>query len=235
MEKKDIAMAAIFAAFVAVSTMSFTLYIPATRGYFNLGEAFVYISALLGGPIVGMIAGGVGSAMADVMLGYAVFAPGTLVIKGIEGLVAGYIFKRYAVATSTAPWRAFGLLLSATVSALLAYIGISYFSGEASLSIPSATLNLTIYHIVWIFIATLFFFFLTYNVVRVGAPTSAALLATTLGGICMVIGYFLYEAFALRLGIAVASVEVPFNAGQYLVGSLIAIPVIRAVRRMTGR
>lgn len=235
MDKKDVAMAAIFTAFVAVTTMSFTLYIPATKGYFNLGEAFVYISALLGGPFVGMIAGGVGSAMADVLLGYAVFAPGTLIIKGIEGFVAGYIFMKFDRTATSSLWRAFGLTLSAVVSALLAYMGILYFSGEASITISNTTFTLTIYHTIWIILAILFFIFLGYNVMKVTASTSIALLATTLGGLCMVIGYFLYEAYALGLGVAVASVEVPFNVGQYLVGSLIAIPVSRAVRRMVLR
>ena len=235
MDKKDVAMAAIFTAFVAVTTMSFTLYIPATKGYFNLGEAFVYISALLGGPFVGMVAGGVGSAMADVLLGYPVFAPGTLIIKGVEGFIAGYIFRRFGETATSLPWRAFGLALSATISALLAYVGISYFSGEASITISRATFTLTIYHVVWIVLAALFFIFLAYSVMRVPASTSVALLATTLGGLCMVTGYFLYEAYALGLGVAVASVEVPFNVGQYLVGSLIAIPVSRTVRRMILR
>jgi uncharacterized membrane protein len=35
-----------------------------------------------------------GSALADLMLGYAIFAPGTFVIKGLEGLVCGIIAER---------------------------------------------------------------------------------------------------------------------------------------------
>ena len=38
---------------------------------------------------MGFIAGGVGSALADVVGGYAVFAPITLVVKGLEGGLAG--------------------------------------------------------------------------------------------------------------------------------------------------
>ncbi|MCE4620798.1 MAG: ECF transporter S component, partial [Desulfurococcales archaeon] len=69
-------IALVFAAtLIAVST-------PVTNGYFNLGESMVYTAALLGGTLVGTIAGGIGSAMADLYLGYSHYAPGTLIIKG---------------------------------------------------------------------------------------------------------------------------------------------------------
>ena len=48
-----IAQAAIMAALVAVTTLLFVIPIPATSGYFNLGETFIYVSALLFGPLVG--------------------------------------------------------------------------------------------------------------------------------------------------------------------------------------
>ena len=45
-------------------------------------------------PIVGGFAGGVGSAISDIVSGYAYFSPFTLVIKGVEGLIAGLIANR---------------------------------------------------------------------------------------------------------------------------------------------
>ena len=64
--------------------------IPATNGYLNFGDIMVFTSALLFGRLVGGLAGGLGSAVADI-IGYPVFAPYTLVIKGLEGFVAGFI------------------------------------------------------------------------------------------------------------------------------------------------
>lgn len=52
----QIAIAAIFAALVAAATLTFVIPIPATSGYFNLGEALIYVAALLFGPVVGLIA-----------------------------------------------------------------------------------------------------------------------------------------------------------------------------------
>ncbi|MDO8124404.1 MAG: ECF transporter S component, partial [Candidatus Hermodarchaeota archaeon] len=48
-----ISITALMAALVAVLTMAFQIYVPATTGYFNLGEVGVFISAILFGPIVG--------------------------------------------------------------------------------------------------------------------------------------------------------------------------------------
>ena len=81
---KEIALIVVFTTMVFLSTSLFYVALPATNGFFNIGEAFVYLSALIGGPIVGMIAGGLGSAMADMVLGYGFYAPGTLILKGAD-------------------------------------------------------------------------------------------------------------------------------------------------------
>ena len=87
-----VALAAIFAALVAVATLTFVIPIPATSGYFNLGEVIIYVAALLFGPIVGLIAGA-GASIAD-MLVAPQFAPGTFAIKAIEGFIVGYLTKQ---------------------------------------------------------------------------------------------------------------------------------------------
>lgn len=84
-------MAAIFTALVALLTMAFTIPIPATRGYINLGDAMIFTTALILGKKVGFLAGGIGSALADLLLGYAQWAPFTLIIKGLEGFIAGLL------------------------------------------------------------------------------------------------------------------------------------------------
>jgi uncharacterized membrane protein len=64
---------------------------PLTGGYLNLGDSMVMLSGLLFGAAVGGFAGGVGSALSDILLGYGYFAPLTLFIKGIEGFLVGFI------------------------------------------------------------------------------------------------------------------------------------------------
>ncbi|GAH01289.1 unnamed protein product [marine sediment metagenome] len=85
---------AIMAALTCVVTMSISIYIPSSEGFFNIGESIVYLSAILFGPYIGALSGGIGSMTADLLLGYPNYAPGTLVIKGIEGFLVGYVYQK---------------------------------------------------------------------------------------------------------------------------------------------
>jgi uncharacterized membrane protein len=87
----SLSITAIFTALACVVTMVIAFPIPATNGFINIGDAIVMLTGLMFGPIIGCIAGGVGSALADVFLGYYIYAPATLIIKGLEGFVVGMI------------------------------------------------------------------------------------------------------------------------------------------------
>lgn len=91
---RDLAISAVLAALVCVATMLVQIPNPPTRGYINVGDAMIFVSALTFGMVVGGFAGGVGSALADILSGYTFYAPFTLVIKGMEGLLAGFISDR---------------------------------------------------------------------------------------------------------------------------------------------
>jgi uncharacterized membrane protein len=91
---RDLTAGALATALVAAATLAIRIPVPATQGYINLGETAIYLTALLLGPAHGLVAGGLGPALADVLGGYAQFAPFTLVIKGVEGWLAGYLFWR---------------------------------------------------------------------------------------------------------------------------------------------
>jgi uncharacterized membrane protein len=90
---REIALTAVMTAVTAVVTMITGSFIPfpATGGYLNLGDSMVMLSGLLFGASLGGFAGGVGSALSDILLGYGYFAPLTLLIKGTEGFLAGFI------------------------------------------------------------------------------------------------------------------------------------------------
>jgi len=158
-----VALGAMFAALVCIVTVLFTIPIPATSGYFNLGESIIFVAALTSGPFVGSIAGG-GAAIADLILGFYVFAPGTLMIKAFEGLIVGITNTKLKQQTSSTT-------LSATVS-------------------------------------------------------------TILGGLEMIIGYFIYEQLVLGYPTALALAEVPFNIVQVVVGLVVAVPIMHAVFRV---
>ncbi|MFX1394567.1 MAG: ECF transporter S component [Promethearchaeota archaeon] len=85
-----LAMISIFGALICFLTIFIIIPIPATEGYFNIGDIGVMIAGILFGPIVGAIAGGVGSAIADIIFAPHYAIP-TLIIKGLEGFVVGLI------------------------------------------------------------------------------------------------------------------------------------------------
>ena len=87
-----VALGAIVAAATAVATM-IHLPVPGFRLYFNLGEGVLYVAALTLGAPYGASAG-VGAALADLILGYPLWAPLTLLIKGTEGYVVGRLAPR---------------------------------------------------------------------------------------------------------------------------------------------
>lgn len=91
---RQLTLTALLMAMVTVATMLIQVPVPATKGFINVGDTVIFVAAVLLGPRAGLIAGGAGSALADLLSGYAHWAPWTLVIKGLEGLIAGAIAWR---------------------------------------------------------------------------------------------------------------------------------------------
>lgn len=85
-------MTALFMALCCAGTL-ISIPSPASQGYLNLGDCFVILSGWLLGPVYGFIAGGIGSAISDVILGYAAYAPATFIIKGLMAVAAYFILK----------------------------------------------------------------------------------------------------------------------------------------------
>lgn len=76
-----------FTIVIMIATYLIRIPLPG-GGYFNFGDIAVIFAGLYGGRKLGLIAGGLGSAMADV-IGFPLFAPITLVAKGAEGYLSG--------------------------------------------------------------------------------------------------------------------------------------------------
>lgn len=80
--------AAVLAALTCVATMVVQIPMPLTKGYVNLGDVMVLTSVWLIGSPWGVAAAGIGSAMADLLTGYAYYAPATLIIKALMAVAA---------------------------------------------------------------------------------------------------------------------------------------------------
>lgn len=80
-------------ALTAVVTWILPIPMPATEGYVNFGDTIIFIGAAFMGGIPAMAVGGIGSMLADLFGGYMHWAGFTLLIKGIEGLLCGVVFR----------------------------------------------------------------------------------------------------------------------------------------------
>lgn len=207
MKTREVALTGLMAALVLVITRAFVLPIPQTKGFFNLGEAGVYLAAVLFGPRVGALAGGIGSALADLTLGYAHYAPFTLVIKGIEGALVG------AIAHGARAARIPGLAVGAAAAVWL-------FTMEA-LAIQIAAAGLLIAALIGLALLAR----------RPEGRAPARLAGMISGGLAMVAGYFITQAYVLGLGASVALAEVPYNLVQVVVGVVAGLAAVATVER----
>ena len=125
MKSKTIAVYALMTALVAVATIAIRIPMPATDGYLNLGDAFVLFCGVVFGPLAGLISGGIGSALADLIGGYAHWILPTFLIKGAEGALAGglfYLFKKSGLN------RFLGAGIASFVAALWMVVGYFFAS-----------------------------------------------------------------------------------------------------------
>jgi len=165
-----IVLTGLMMAMVTIATMVITIPTPFTSGYVHLGDAIIFLSVLILGWKYGAVAAGVGSAMADIFTGYAVWAPWTLLIKAGMALIMGLF--------------------------------IAKSMGNQSKKI----FGVPIYH----------------------------LLGMILGGIFMVIGYFISGGIIYG-NFAAAVLGIPWNIGQFVVGLIIATAISAVLYNSAAR
>lgn len=155
----QIAVLAVMIAVVTVFTVAVRVPIPGTPGgYVNFSDVAIYFTSFVFGPWIGFIAGGVGTALAD-LIGFPATTPLTFFAHGLEALAAGWIAWRVKSLR--------GMLLGWAAGAVI-MVGL-YFLGEIA------------------------------GIAAYTAPQAIA--------------------------------EAPFNIAQVIVGGLIGIPLVYAVRK----
>ena len=102
----ELVITALFIALTYVATWLINIRLPliGSGGLIHLGNVPLFIAAILFGKRTGMIAGGIGMGLFDLLSGWTLWAPFTLVTVGIMGLVVGMVtekkksFPRYILA-----------------------------------------------------------------------------------------------------------------------------------------
>ncbi len=141
----NLCITALFVGIVYITTAFIKIPIP--LGYANLGEAFILFAAFVTNKKTACIAGGFGSALADILSGFPLWALPTLVIKAVFALIAFQFFSKNKKLTS--PYVLAGTCLAAvfaavsyTLAGMLLYgsfaAGLSSFPGLFSESLVNA-------------------------------------------------------------------------------------------------
>ena len=130
--------AGVLAASILLLTALVSIPMPGGLGYINLGDAGVLLAGMLLGGGWGALCAGAASALADVLLGYTVYAPATFVIKGLVALVAGLLFVK-----TQKKIRYVSLYLAALIvpAGYFLYETLLYGSAGAIVNIPFNTMQ----------------------------------------------------------------------------------------------
>jgi len=246
LKTKDVAISGIMIALVFVLTFAIKIPVPFTRGYVHLGDSMIFISAILFGRRVGALAGGLGSALADLVGGYAYWAIPTLIIKSVMGALVGWISDSYRnkysgkkeltiFLSSIGIWLAFSLTLSLFLKNLIANLATSPFTNnlmnelgyesieelENFLLNARGLINIILLAIpIALILISLFLRGKDSTLFRLGN-----LMGSMIAGLWMVIGYF----FAGRIIVGnwvMPIFEVPWNVLQFTVGIIVAYIVL---------
>ncbi len=137
LDARTIALIAILSAVTVVFTLAVRIPFAPTRGYFTLADVGVYFSSFAFGPLIGLVVGGLGTGMADVLGGYAHFAIWSLLIHGLQGLVAGLLGHRRGLPGMVAGW------IAGAVVMVGGYFLVEYFLyGPGPAIAEAVTINL---------------------------------------------------------------------------------------------
>ncbi|EOD00710.1 ECF transporter S component [Caldisalinibacter kiritimatiensis] len=226
--------------------------IPFTQGYVHLGDSMVFVAAILLGWQYGAIAGGLGSALADLYLGFYIWILPTLIIKALMGAIVGFMGKTYREKKLKAiknvinvviggGWIITGVYMKNLLNVRLREIEnselamklVNEFEQIKNLQDLSNLIDyvqsfllaaIVIIPLVVVMISILF----RYKDKEVFGLSNLVGMATA--GIWMVIGY--YFAGSLITGSLIVPIfSVPFNILQFVVGVVIAFPISIAIKR----
>lgn len=119
--------AALMAAMTCVATIVIAVPSP-VGGFIHPGDGFVILSGIILGPFFGGLAAGIGSMIADLILGYSAYAVATLIIKCLAAVIAVCIYRTLRKAKNP---KLMPVLIASVISGVLVTFG--YFLFESTL------------------------------------------------------------------------------------------------------
>ncbi|NLW25608.1 MAG: hypothetical protein GXY91_10320 [Clostridia bacterium] len=241
---KNLTYTALMIALVFVATFSVRIPVPFTQGYIHAGDSMIFVAAILFGWKMGALAGGVGSALADLLGGYANWVLPTLVIKTVMGGLVGWVAEEKNNKTKSTVisiimaviWFGFSFFTRSIIgkyinpgsTELISEIdGVTNIQELLSLSEKLQTQLLWISILIPVIIIGLAFYFNKIDKNLFGVDK---LLGMFIAGLWMVLGYYLAAGFMYGTFI-VPVFSIPWNIVQFVIGLVIAYLVIFALKR----
>jgi uncharacterized membrane protein len=247
-------MTGLLTALITVTTIVIPIPIPFTNGYVHPGDSMIFMSVLLLGRKRGALAAGFGSAFADVVLGFFIWAPFTFVIKGLMAFIVGFIIEKcaekhrnivIACISVTTLWLLFDAAVIKITEDVTGYnimhSPAAIGSGGASASeVGSATdsaVGMIEANSMWGALLLPVLLILIAAVLRkrehIFIPP-AHIIGMTGGGIFMVFGYYIAEGLIYG-NFMMAVFSIPANIAQFSVGFLIAVLLSSALQNTSAK
>lgn len=244
---KKITYTAIMIALVFVGTFAIRIPVPFSGGYIHPGDSMVFISGLILGPIYGALAAGIGSALSDLLGGYAEWVLPTLLIKAAMGYIVGY------VSHSVRKERVYMLLSVVSIAIWAFFIGLSTYIINGQI-LGSATPEALVkdfdgitnvqelfdlatkvnHQLIWIFIGVPVLLIILSVSIKLLSKNKISFiysLSFAVAGMVMVIGYYL--AYWVMYGNYIVPIfSIPANILQFIGGIFIAWLVLPVANRL---
>jgi uncharacterized membrane protein len=247
---EKLVITALITIITATMTIVVAIPVPFTNGYVHPGDSMILLGTLILGRRRGAFAAGVGSALADVIIGYFFWAPFTLVIKGIMAYVTGLIIEKceerrrnlvISCASIITAWLLFnaaalGAVMRASNAANAASLAAAVGAEGGASSLTAAVRQIEAHLMLSALLipaAMLLIAFVLRKKKNVAVPLSH-IIGMTGGGLLMVFGY--YVAGSLIYGNTIVAIfSIPANIAQFVGGFFIASLLAAALRHTSAR
>ncbi|KKE77969.1 ECF transporter S component [Bacilli bacterium] len=128
----DLIITSMLIALVFVSTVFLNIRLPiaANGGLVHLGTAMLFISSILFGPKKGALAGAIGMGLFDIIGGWVIWAPITIVSRGLQGYIVGKISWLNGQKGNSLALNLTATIISIPFMVAVYYIGESFLYGN---------------------------------------------------------------------------------------------------------
>ena len=140
---KAMILTALLMALIMVLTFATKIPVPTTQGYVHLGDAMIFMAVIILGRKYGTMAAAFGSALADIVGGYAIYAPVSFLVKGAMAFLLA-TFLAWALEkgrTHSMILAGMGMLLAGLVMVAGYYVAESLLYGNFLVPLAEIPMN----------------------------------------------------------------------------------------------